>query len=104
MADQTQLLYLEPDDEITTVVRRLRETDAARVALVADPAARSLAAEAGIAAFASVADASAEGAVPSAPSPAPMAPIHVVRGEPEPAAPDVPASPMPSATAPPPSS
>ena len=25
MADETQLLYLEPDDEITTVVRRLRE-------------------------------------------------------------------------------
>ena len=82
MADGTQLLYLEPDDEVTTVVRRLREADAGRVvlvasgrtkattsavalrllaqvaaeegreiALVADPGARALAAEAGIAAF-----------------------------------------------------
>src|ERR1051325_2692146 len=98
MADETQLLYLEPDDEITTVVRRLRETDAARVvlvasgrtkattsavalsllaqgaaaegreiALVADAAARALAAEAGIPAFASVADANVEGAVPLEP-------------------------------------
>ncbi|HEX6654736.1 MAG TPA: baseplate J/gp47 family protein [Candidatus Limnocylindria bacterium] len=121
MADDTQLLYLEPDDEITTVVRRLREADAARVvlvasgrtkattsavalrllaqvaadegreiALVADGAARALAAEAGIAAFASVADASAEGAVPLEPAPPQRAPIHVVRGEPEPASPDLP--------------
>lgn len=120
MADETQLLYLEPDDEITTVVRRLREADAPRVvlvasgrtkattsavalrllaqvaaeegrqiALVADAGARALADEAGIAAFASVADASAEDAVPLEPSPARRAPIHVVRGEAEPAAPDV---------------
>lgn len=119
MAEDTQLLYLEPDDEITTVVRRLREADAHRlvlvasgrtkattsavalrllaqvaaeegreVVLVADPAARSLAAEAGIPAFASVADANAEGAVALTPAPAPRAPIHVVRGEPAPASMD----------------
>ncbi|HEX9634329.1 MAG TPA: baseplate J/gp47 family protein [Candidatus Limnocylindria bacterium] len=35
MATESQLLYLEPDDEITSVVRRLRETDAPRVVLVA---------------------------------------------------------------------
>jgi hypothetical protein len=122
MADETQLLYLEPDDEITTVVRRLREANAQRVvlvasgrtkattsavalrllaqvaaeenrevALVADPAARALAAEAGIPAFASVGDANAEGAVPLEPPPALRAPIHVVRGEMEPAVPELPA-------------
>lgn len=123
MADGTQLLYLEPDDEVTTVVRRLREADAGRVvlvasgrtkattsavalrllaqvaaeegreiALVADPGARALAAEAGIAAYPSVADANVEGAVPAAPPPAARAPIHVVRGAGEPAAPDQPAA------------
>jgi len=123
MADDTQLLYLEPDDEVTSVVRRLREADARRVvlvasgrtkattsvvalrllaqvaadegreiALVADPGARALAAEAGIAAFASVADANVEGAVPATPPPAARAPIHVVRGAGEPAAPDQPAA------------
>jgi hypothetical protein len=82
MGDEPQILYLEPDDEITSVIRRLRETDASRVvlvaagrtkatssalalrllagvaadegrelALVADGLGRSLAAEAGIAAF-----------------------------------------------------
>jgi hypothetical protein len=112
MGDDTQLLYLEPDDEITTVVRRLREANAARVVLVAsgrtkattsavalrllaqvaaeegrevvlvaDPAARALAAEAGIPAFASVAEANAEGAVALPPTPTLRAPIHVVRGE-----------------------
>jgi hypothetical protein len=125
VVDDTQLLYLEPDDEITTVVRRLREADAHRlvlvasgrtkattsavalrllaqvaaeegreVVLVADPAARSLAAEAGIPAFASVADANAEGAVALTPAPAPRAPIHVVRGEPAPAAIDGSATPL----------
>src|SRR6186713_2052746 len=123
MADDTQLLYLEPDDEITSVVRRLRESDAARVvlvasgrtkattsavalrllgqvaaeegreiALVADAGARALAAEAGIAAYASVADANVEDAVPATPPPAARAPIHVVRGAGEPAAPDQPAA------------
>jgi hypothetical protein len=129
MAGETQLLYLEPDDEITTVVRRLREADASRVvlvasgrtkattsavalrllaqvadedgreiALVADGAARVLAAEAGIPAFASVADANAEGAVPPEPAAPQRAPIHVVRGEPEPAAPDLPAAELAAAT------
>jgi hypothetical protein len=123
MADDTQLLYLEPDDEVTSVVRRLREADAPRVvlvasgrtkattsavalrllaqvateegreiALVADPGARALAAEAGIAAFASVADANVADAVPAAPPPTARAPIHVVRGHDEPAAPDQPAA------------
>ncbi|HEX6139305.1 MAG TPA: baseplate J/gp47 family protein [Candidatus Limnocylindria bacterium] len=119
MAAETELLYLEPDDEITTVVRRLRETDAPRIvlvapgrskattsavalrllaelaaeegreiALVADPAARALAAEAAIPAFASVAEASGNGTSPAVAPPAPRrAPIHVVRGEPEGAAP-----------------
>lgn len=112
MPDPTQLLYLEPDDEITSVVRRLREADAGRVvlvasgrskatasavalrllagvaaeegreiALVAEPAGRALAAEAGIPTFASVAEASAEDAVPLEPSAARRAPIRVVRGE-----------------------
>jgi hypothetical protein len=112
MADQPTLLYLEPDDEITSVVRRLRDAEPGRVvlvasgrskattsavalrllagvateegrevALVADAAGRALAAEAGIPAFASVAEASAEGAVPAAPPPARRAPIRVVRGD-----------------------
>jgi hypothetical protein len=132
MADEAQLIYLEPDDEITTVVRRLREADAQRlvlvvsgrtkattsavalrllaqvaaeegreVVLVADAAARALAAEAGIAAFGTVAEASVEGAVPApAPSPA-AAPIHVVRGEAAPATVDEPPATLPpAATAP----
>jgi hypothetical protein len=112
MADQPTLLYLEPDDEITSVVRRLRDAEPGRVvlvasgrskattsavalrllagvaaeegrevALVADAAGRALAAEAGIPAFASVSEASAEGAVPAAPPPALRAPIRVVRGD-----------------------
>ena len=32
---EPQLLYLEPDDEITSVIRRLRGADAGRVILVA---------------------------------------------------------------------
>src|SRR5579859_392989 len=111
---EAQILYLEPDDEITSVVRRLREADAGRivlvapgrtkattsaiglrllareaaeagrtVALVADPAARALAAEAGIPAFPSVAEAqSGREADPREPAPVPArASIHVVRGE-----------------------
>ena len=127
MATETQLLYLEPDDEITSVVRRLRETDAPRVVLVAsgrtkattsavalrllagvaaeegrevvlvaDAFARSLAGEAGIPAFASVADANADGAVPLAPATPRRAPIHVVRGEPAPAAPPPALAPSPT--------
>lgn len=121
MSDDTSLIYLEPDDEITTVVRRLRETDAPRVILVApgrtkattsavglrlvgalardegreivlvgDAAARSLAAEAGIAAVASVAEARslAVGAMPASAGTAPeRARISVVRGERRPVAP-----------------
>ncbi|HYM52508.1 MAG TPA: hypothetical protein VEW45_03370, partial [Candidatus Dormibacteraeota bacterium] len=118
MDDQAQLLYLEPDDEITSVVRRLRETDVPRVVLVAsgrtkattsavalrllaevateegrevvlvaDASARALAGEAGIPAFASVGDANADGAVPMETAAPRRAPIHVVRGEPAPAAP-----------------
>ena len=121
MSDDTSLIYLEPDDEITTVVRRLRETDAPRVILVApgrtkattsavglrlvgalardegreivlvgDAAARSLAAEAGIAAVASVAEARslAVGAIPASAGTAPeRARISVVRGERRPVGP-----------------
>ena len=121
VSDDTSLIYLEPDDEITTVVRRLRETDAPRVILVApgrtkattsavglrlvgalardegreivlvgDAAARSLAAEAGIAAVASVAEARslAVGAMPASAGTAPeRARISVVRGERRPVGP-----------------
>lgn len=130
MPHETQLIYLEPDDEITTVVRRLREADAPRlllvasgrtkattsavalrllaqvaaeegreVALVADAAARALAAEAGIPAFASVADANAEGAVPAPTPPPAAAPIHVVRGEEAPAIVDEPPPSLPASPA-----
>ena len=110
MTDEPRLLYLEPDEEITSVVRRLRETDATRVvlvvpgrsratasavglrllasfaaeagrdlALVADASTRALAAEAGIAVFATVADVSTGTVSAEAPGP-PRAPIHIVRG------------------------
>src|SRR5690349_6408344 len=113
---EAQILYLEPDDEIPSVVRRVRESELPRLvlvapgrskatssaiglrllarhanevgrqlSLVADPAARALAAEAGIPAFASIDQAQADlgGALAAAPSPAqrPLAAIHVVRGE-----------------------
>jgi len=109
--DEPQLLYLEPDDEITSVIRRLRGADAGRVvlvapgrsratssvvalrllqraametgrsvALVADASTRSLAGEAGIAAFASVADATSPTPSPAEPMTPTRAPIHVVRG------------------------
>jgi len=38
---EPQLLYLEPDDEITSVVRRLRGADAGRVVLVAPGRSRA---------------------------------------------------------------
>lgn len=110
MAAEPQILYLEPDDEITSVIRRLRQAGASRVvlvaagrtkatssalalrllagvaadegrdlALVADPLGRSLAAEAGIAAFASVAEASVGGVPAVQAAPAHRAAIHVVR-------------------------
>ena len=108
---EPQLLYLEPDDEITSVIRRLRGADAGRVilvapgrsratssvvalrllqraaaetgrsvALVADASTRSLAGEAGMAAFASVADATSPTPSPAEPMTPTRAPIHVVRG------------------------
>jgi len=114
-AGEAQILYLEPDDEIPSVVRRVRESELPRLvlvapgrskatssaiglrllarhadevgrqlSLVADPPARALAAEAGIPAFASIAEAQAD--VPGAdagahPTPRSLAAIHVVRGE-----------------------
>jgi hypothetical protein len=108
---EPQLLYLEPDDEITSVIRRLRGADAGRVilvapgrsratssvvalrllqraaaetgrsvALVADASTRSLAGEAGVAAFASVADATSPTPSPAESMTPTRAPIHVVRG------------------------
>jgi baseplate J-like protein len=111
MDAEPQLLYLEPDDEITSVIRRLRGADAGRVvlvapgrsratssvvalrllaraaadtgrsvALVADASTRALAGEAGVAAFASVADATSPNPAPAEPMTPTRAPIHVVRG------------------------
>ena len=114
MSDETALLYLETDDEVTSVARRVREATAERVVLVApgrsratssvvalrllariaeeaehrvsvvgDALTRSLAAEAGLDAYASVED--ARNAVPApAEAQARRASIHVIRG----AAPD----------------
>jgi hypothetical protein len=112
VSDSPTLLYLEADDEITAVVRRVRAADAGRVvvvapgrsratssavalrllarageedgrelAIVGDALTRSLAAEAGLAAFATVDE--ARRAEPGAPLPATEprhAAIHVVRG------------------------
>ncbi len=111
----SEMLYLEPDDEITAVVHRLRASTAPRVvliaagrtkatssaialrllaqvaadegrriALVADPGARALAAEAGIEAFPSVAEAEAEDASPPPAPPPRRASIRVIRDAPEP--------------------
>lgn len=107
------VIYLETDDEVTTVVRRLRDVEAGRVilvapgrtrattstmtlrllagvardaglelVLVADAAARSLAADAGIAAAASIADARALRDIAVDPTPAERhgARIAVARG------------------------
>jgi hypothetical protein len=106
-ADQPTLLYLEADDEITAVVRRVRAAGPGRVVIVApgrsratssavalrllaaedrevavvgDALTRSLAAEAGLTAYATVDDARrAAPADPEAPVPRHAA-IHVVRG------------------------
>jgi hypothetical protein len=57
MTDTTvQLLYLEPDDEITSVVRRLRESDAARVVLVASGRSKVTSSSVGLRLLARVAD------------------------------------------------
>lgn len=116
MPEQPQLIYLEPDDEITSVVRRLRAAEGGSVvivapgrsratssgvalrllaqvaaeearslSLVADAPTRALAGEAGIAAFASVAEATSGVAAPDHTA-TPRAPIHVVRGASEAAA------------------
>ena len=111
MSEEATLLYLETDDEVTSVARRLREADGGRVVLVApgrsratssvvalrllariaeeagrplavvgDALTRSLAAEAGLDAYASVED--ARMAVPApAEAQARRASIHVVRGD-----------------------
>ena len=112
MSAPPALVYLETDDEITAVVRRVRASDAGRVvivvpgrsratssvvalrllaragqegerelAIVGDALTRSLAAEAGLAAYATVDD--ARRAEPGAPLPVvepQHAAIHVVRG------------------------
>ncbi|HEX7197775.1 MAG TPA: hypothetical protein VF364_13195 [Candidatus Limnocylindria bacterium] len=41
MTDETALIYLETDDEVTSVVRRIRATDAPRVVLVAPGRSRA---------------------------------------------------------------
>lgn len=114
MPTEPHILYLEPDDEITSVARRLREAAAGRIvlvtagrtkatsstvalrllarlaeaqgrglALVADAATRGLASEAGIAAYASLAEATAGGAgstaAPAAPPAPPRAHIRIHR-------------------------
>lgn len=113
MSEEASLLYLETDDEVTSVVRRVRETDAERIVLVVpgrsratssvvalrllarvgeegerrigvvgDALTRSLASEAGLDAYASVAD--ARNAVPApieTREQARGASIHVVRGD-----------------------
>ena len=117
MPEQPQLIYLEPDDEITSVVRRLRAAEGSSVvivapgrsratsssvalrllaqvaaeekrslALVADPATRAVAGEAGIAAYASVAEATSGKVALEGAGVTPRAPIHVVRGLPDSAA------------------
>jgi len=109
--DERGLIYLEADDEITSVVRRVRETDAPRIVVVApgrsratssvvalrllgraaggegrtvvvvgDALTRSLAADAGVQAFASVDEARrADGSTAEA-VPAQQATIRIVRG------------------------
>ena len=111
MSDEPGLLYLEADDEITSVVRRLRETDAPRIVVVApgrsratssgvalrllgraaeaggrtvvivgDALTRSLAADAGLPAFASVDEARRADPAAVLPAPAQQATIRIVRG------------------------
>jgi hypothetical protein len=101
--DEPQLLYLEPDDEITSVIRRLRGADAGRVVLVAPGRSRAtssvvalrllaraasdagrsvaLVADAATRALAGEAGIAAFGSVAEAtsPSPAPAAPIAPAR-------------------------
>ena len=112
MTDAVALLYLESDDEVTSVVRRIRALDAERIVLVApgrsratssvvalrllarvadatgrglsvvgDPLTRSLAAEAGLDAWATIADARTAEPMTDAEAPSARAPIRVVRGD-----------------------
>jgi hypothetical protein len=115
VSDAPTLIYLETDDEITTVVRRMRAADPGRVVIVApgrsratsstvalrllaraaeedgrpiaivgDALTRSLAADAGLVAYGSVADARradpADLPEPAEPAQTRRAAIHVVRG------------------------
>ncbi len=112
MSDAPAVVYLEADDEITSVVRRVRSAEAERVivvvpgrsratssavalrllarageeegrdvAVVGDALTRSLSAEAGLAAYATLDDARrAEPAAPSEPTEVHHAAIHVMRG------------------------
>ena len=127
--DDAALLYLEADDEVTTVVRRLRASTEPRVVVVApgrsratssvvalrllarvgadegrelavvgDSLTRSLAGEAGLAAYVTVDDARRAEPVYPAASPPRRAGIHVVRGHAnDEAAPTMPVAPPPSA-------
>lgn len=117
MVDQPQLIYLEPDDEITSVVRRLRAAESGTVVIVAPGRSRatssavalrllaqvaaeearsvSLVADAPTRAVAAEAGIAAfasvaeatSGAVPDHAGATPRAPIRVVRGAPEVGAP-----------------
>ena len=112
VSEAPAVIYLEADDEITTVVRRVRAADAQRVivvapgrsratssavalrllarageeagrevALVGDALTRSLAAEAGLTAYATLDDARRAEPRPASRRPKPrQAAIHVVRG------------------------
>jgi hypothetical protein len=109
MADDPQLLYLEPDDEITSVIRRLREAAPGSVVIVAPGRSRATSSVVALRLLARLAEAEgrpltlvadaatrslatdagipafatlpeATSGQPEAPSPAARAPIHVVRG------------------------
>jgi hypothetical protein len=107
VSDAPALLYLEADDEITAVVRRVRSAGPGRVVIVApgrsratssavalrllagedreiavvgDALTRSLAAEAGLASYATVDDARRAGPVEAGGDEPRHAAIHVVRG------------------------
>ncbi len=121
MPDEPQLIYLEPDDEITSLVRRVRaaegasmiivapgrsratssavalrllaqiaDEEARSLKLVADAATRAVATEAGIPAFATVAEATSGDSAPDQPTATPLAPIHIVSGVANAAAPAAP--------------
>lgn len=109
MAADPQLLYLEPDDEITSVIRRLREASPGPMVVVAPGRSRATSSVVALRLLARVAQAEgrelalvadaatralatdagipafatvpeATSGQPAAPSPAARAPIHVVRG------------------------